>query len=103
VQVGKKLYQSVAVYPIPMKAVVTAEKFNKMLTDAKANFLWDNGAFVNERVSYNKYLIKIYSLLDFYVEVYYSIEDNKIEDIYAIETEEDWDGFLKTIDLKELF
>lgn len=86
-----------------MRAIVTADKFNKMVTDAKANFLWDNGVFVNERVSYNKYLIKVYSLLDFYVEVYYSIEDNKIEDIYAIETEEDWDGFLKTIDLKDLF
>lgn len=86
-----------------MKATVTADKFNQMMTDAKANFLWDNGVFIDERISYNKYIIKVYSLLDFYVEVYYSIEDNKIEDIYAIETEEDWDGFLKNIDLRELF
>lgn len=81
---------------------MTPDKFNHMLTDAKANFLWDNGVYVDERVSYNKYLIKIYSLIDFYVEVYYSLEDNKIEDIYAIETDEDWEGFLKVIDLQDL-
>lgn len=86
-----------------MKTSMTPEKFNKMMTDAKANFLWDNGVFIDERISYNKYIIKVYSLLDFFVEVYYSLEDNKIEDIYAIETEEDWEGFLKTIDLRELF
>ncbi len=86
-----------------MKTTMTPARFNRLMTDAKANFLWDNGVFVGERVSYNKYLIKIYSLLDFYVEVYYGIEDNKIEDIYAIETEDDWEGFLKTIDLRELF
>ena len=31
------------------------------------------------------------------------VTSDKIEDIYAIETEEDWEGFLKTIDLRELF
>ena len=82
---------------------MTAEKFNSLITDSKANFLWDNGVYVDERISYNKYLIKIYSLVDFYVEVYYCIEDNKIEDIYAIETDEDWEGFLKYINLKDLF
>ncbi|GIV32778.1 MAG: hypothetical protein KatS3mg031_0313 [Chitinophagales bacterium] len=86
-----------------MKTTMTAARFNRLMMDAKANFLWDNGVYVGERVSYNKYLIKIYSLMDFYVEVYYGMEDNKIEDIYAIETEEDWEGFLKTIDLRELF
>ena len=85
-----------------MKTSMNPSKFNRMITDAKANFLWDNGIFVDERVSYNKYLIKVYSLIDFYVEVYYSIDDNKIEDIYAIETEQDWEGFLKTIDLSQL-
>ena len=82
---------------------MTAEKFNSLITDSKANFLWDNGVYVDERISYNKYLIKIYSLVDFFVEVYYCIEDNKIEDIYAIQTEEDWEGFLKYIQLKDLF
>ena len=81
---------------------MTPDKFNSMLTDAKANFLWDNGVFVDERISYNKYLIKIYSLLDFYVEVYYNINDNKIEDIYALESEDDWEGILKMINLTKL-
>ena len=83
--------------------LMTPVKFNTLMTDAKANFLWDNGMYVDERISYNKYLIKIYSLMDFYVEVYYSMEDNKIEDIYAIQTDEDWDSFLKGINLKDFF
>ena len=82
---------------------MTPEKFNSLITDAKANYLWDNGVFIDERMCYNKFIIKVYSLLDFYVEVYYSMSDNKIEDIYALETEEDWEGFLKNIDLKEFF
>lgn len=82
---------------------MTPEKFNSLITDAKANYLWDNGVFIDERICYNKFIIKVYCLLDFYVEVYYSMSDNKIEDIYALETEEDWEGFLKNIDLKEYF
>lgn len=81
---------------------MTAKNFNELSIENKSTYLWENGIYVDERVSYNKYLIKIYSLDDFYVEVYYSIEDNKIEDIYGVETDEDWEGFLKTIDLREL-
>jgi hypothetical protein len=84
------------------KNLLTPEKFNTMLTEAKANITWDDGFFIDERISYNKYIIKVYALYDYYVEVYYSIEDNKIEDIYAIETEQDWDSFLKHINLREI-
>lgn len=83
--------------------LMTPADFNKKPTEGKATVLWDNGVYAGERVVYNKYLVKIYSLLDFWVEVYYDIKDNRLEDIYALETEEDFNGILNSIDLVELF
>ena len=78
---------------------ITPKEFNDMFDDQKSTYLWDNGIFVSERFVKDDYIVKSYSLLDFYVDVYYSLHDNKIETINALETEDDLNGLLSEIKL----
>ena len=79
-----------------------AAEYNKMTLELKSNFLWDKGTFIEERVNYGKYKICMYSLFNFYVEVFYSIKDNNIKKVNALESDIDWHGYMESINLKHL-
>lgn len=81
---------------------MTAEEFNKMDLEQKGEIWTANSVFVDERIVYNQHKIVIYSLFNFYCEVYYNIKDNKIEDLKALEKMEDWEGYMKSIRLDSL-
>jgi len=78
------------------------DDYNKLITNDKANILWDKGTHIDERVIYNKHTVVMYALFNFYVEVYYSVKDNKIKEIKALKSDEDWEGYLKSIKLEHL-
>ncbi len=78
------------------------EEYIKLPLNDRADVLWKNAVFVDDRVIYNKFTIAIYHLFNFYVEVYYSVKDNSIKDVKAIHQEEDWDGYLNSINLDYL-
>lgn len=81
---------------------MVASDFNKLSIDEKGNLLTEHSLFLDERVIYGKYKIIIYSLFNFYVEVYYHAVHNEIETVTAIETSEDWESYLKSINLNSL-
>lgn len=78
-------------------------KFNTLNHKDKENVIWKNGKLVLQRMAYKDYIVKMYCIEDFFVEVVFSLSENKIKDIYAIEHERDWQGYLDSINLYELF
>ena len=82
---------------------MTAQEFNMLNLDQKGEVWNTNSIFIDERIVYNKHKIVIYSVFNFYVEVFYSIKDNKIENLKALENIEDWEGYLKSIKLGFLY
>ena len=67
---------------------MTAEEYKLLTIEGRANILWQEGTFLSEVIEYGKYLVNIYELHTFFVGVYYSVSDNKIEKIEVLET--DW-------------
>jgi hypothetical protein len=57
---------------------------------------------VDERIIYNKYIIKMYSIYSFFVEVWIDVKTLKIDKIQALENSQDWQGYLKSIRLEDL-
>lgn len=53
-------------------------EFNQLDLDAKATTLWEHGQFLMLRIE-GEFAINLYSLYDFYVEVWYQKNENRIE------------------------
>lgn len=84
---------------------MTVSEFNKLDIKDKGEALFvpkSKAVFIDERIIYNKYIIKIYALNYFFVEVWVTVKDPQIEKIFALEKEEDWQGYLKSINLSDL-
>ena len=81
---------------------MTAKQYNELSTNARADYLWDQGIFLLQRQVKGNYIIKMYSLEKFFVEVCYNATDNCIDDISALEKDDDWYGYLNFINLKLL-
>lgn len=73
-------------------------EYNLMTIDEKAQLLWDSGEFL---VS-SKEATNLYSLSDFYVEVIYSNEQNKIVDIKTFKRGKRLERYLELIYLNKL-
>lgn len=52
-------------------------EFNQLGLDAQANLLWEHGTFLMNRLD-DRHIFNLYSLSDFYVEVCYDNQSNKI-------------------------
>jgi len=70
---------------------MTAKEFNSIKSiDHRANIVWDCGEFIDERIIYNKYQIKMYSVYSFMVEVWVNVKTLHIEKVNALEEFNDW-------------
>jgi len=78
--------------------VIGLYEYNLMTIDEKAQLLWDSGEFL---VS-SKEATNLYSLSDFYVEVIYSNEQNKIVDIKTFKRGKRLERYLELIYLNKL-
>ena len=47
--------------------------------------------------------MKIYSLHDFYVQAVFNKNDDALLDVKALISEEDWQPYMETLDLKDYF
>jgi hypothetical protein len=81
---------------------LTITEYNKLSLDQQGEILFSNVDYIDHRVQYGKYKIVIYSLGNFYVEVFYDVHSNKIKRIKALESEKDWHGYLESINLNHL-
>ena len=58
--------------------------FEELSLAEKANSLWSNGHFITSRTYYNQKIL-LYSLKNFYVEVWYSPNENVIAKIALLD------------------
>ena len=65
---------------------MTSDEYKLLSIDERADVLWKNGTFLEEIIEYGKYRIMIYGLHSFFVSVYYSVKENKIEKIEVMRT-----------------
>ena len=72
-------------------------EFNQLTINEKANYLWENGTFLAA-----KDRINLYSLHNFFVEVYYHTELNKISDIKVFRSLSKLHDYLTDIDITSL-
>ncbi len=77
-------------------------EYSKLELKDKAEILWKGGTHLDQRVNYREHVIQVYALFSFFVEVYYAVEDNKITQIKPLEKEDDWEGYLNSINLNHL-
>lgn len=82
---------------------MTATEFNKLSFAEKGNIWSTEAVFLDERVVYARYKVLMYSYANFYIEVYYNAKNNEIETLKALENVDDWEGYLKSINLELLY
>ena len=69
--------------------MISAEQYKLLSIEAKGNILWKDGAFLEEVIDYGKYRVWIYELNKFFVGVYYSVKQNRIEKIEVLKDRKD--------------
>lgn len=67
-------------------SMISKQEYNALHISAKAEILWGEGVFVCEVVDYGKIRLCIYELYNFYVGVYYDLNENKIDNIEVLES-----------------
>jgi hypothetical protein len=61
--------------------------YNLLPINEKAEVLWQEGKFI-EAVELNDFDVSLYSLNDEYVEMYYSVSNNRVEKISVLQDTE---------------
>ena len=77
---------------------MTLYEFNALSEDGKAAVLWSKGDFVIERKE-NNFSILLYQVQSFYVEVFYSGNENKISRLRSFSSTEQLEPYLTNIDI----
>ena len=73
--------------------MITKHKFRNLDIDRKGEYVFQEGEYIGLREYYN-HKINLYSLFDFFVEVWYFPEENKIEKIEVMESEKNLDLYI---------
>jgi len=81
---------------------MTQEEFMKQPATERASQVLNDGAELMDRI-YIYYLIKLYKLFDFYVELWYLPASNKIDKVYAVSLDDVLHLYEKNIDISDLF
>lgn len=82
---------------------MTTLMYNDLDTDVCLELVKNEGVLVDEVVIFGILKMKLYNLHNFYVQVVYNKGDEKLLDIKALITDEDWSPFLETLDIKSFF
>ncbi len=61
------------------------QEFNDLVDNSKALMLWEEGRFLKTRIE-NPYRINLYSLSDFFAEIWYNDEKGTIDEIRAFKS-----------------
>jgi hypothetical protein len=67
---------------------MTFREFNNTPINERAEYLWENGKFIEAIAGYYNQSVTLYCLHNYYVELYISSETNKIESIQAIQNDQ---------------
>ena len=69
--------------------MITADQYELLDMDAKANIVWQQGTFLSTVMDYGRHRINIYELNAFFVGVFYCVKENKIKKIEILTTGSD--------------
>lgn len=78
------------------------EEFNKLGLNEKAFLIFESGYEISSKVN-DSVVIKLYALLDFFVEVYYLPKSNTIDSIKIVSFEEVMNDYSDSIDISDVF
>jgi hypothetical protein len=80
---------------------LSLQEFASLPVDLQSNYLWDNGIFlINHRDQ--RYCINLYSLHDYYVEVWYDTLLNQIHAITAFTTSRRLESYVNSVSITNL-
>ncbi len=81
---------------------MTLYQFNVLTENEKTAIVWNEGHFVGDRKE-NNFSILLYQVQSFYVEVFYSGNENKISRLRSFNSMEQLEPYMRKIDISELF
>lgn len=82
---------------------MTTEMYNDLTKETCLNMIDRNGVLVDEVVIFGFIRMKIYGLHGFYVQAVYNKNDESLMEVKALISQEDWQPYLETLDLKDYF
>lgn len=84
------------------KTRVTLANFNSIVdVNLRAKLLKEAGSFIDERIIYGKYSVKIYAMFGFLGEVWTNLNQSIIEKVVALPNGEDFELFLSRTKLTD--
>jgi hypothetical protein len=85
-----------------MSEIVTLASFNSIIDIAtRAKLLMETGSFIDERIIYGNYAVKIYAMFGFLGEVWINLKKSEIEKVVALPNQQDWEMFLSGLKLRD--
>lgn len=82
--------------------MITKEQFASLSLLERAAVVLENGIELIDRI-YMSYIIKLYRVGNFYVELWYRQNGNKIDKLDIVEWDEVVHHYMKVIDISDLF
>lgn len=82
---------------------MTTAMYNDLTTETCLNMIDRDGVLVDEVVIFGFIRMKIFSLHGFYVQAVYNKNDESLLEVKALISEQDWQPYLETLDLKDYF
>ena len=80
---------------------MTLYEFNMLEMNDQHSAIWENGTHISVRLEGSHKLI-LYQIFSFYVELYYSIEENKLTRLRSFSSVKCLDPYLPYIDITNL-
>lgn len=77
---------------------ISLYEFNRLDIDSKYSLVWEHGVFLMNRYEGN-FKINLYSLFDFFIEIWYQSEMSSIEKIRTFKSLEALEPYLEKIKL----
>lgn len=82
---------------------ITTSMYNDLTNETCISMIHRNGVLVDEVVLFGFIRIKIFSLHNFYVQAVYNNNDESLLEIKALISQDDWQPYMETLDLKDYF
>ena len=81
---------------------MTRTQFSELTINEKIELVIDNGTEILNRI-FLFYVIRLYSIEDFYVEVWYKTSTNKIDRVEPVQIEDVFHLYERNIDIEDIF
>jgi hypothetical protein len=81
---------------------MTKIQFSELTLNEKIELVIENGTEILNRI-FLFYVIRLYNVDDFYVEVWYKTSSNKIDRVESVEIDDVFHLYERSIDIEDLF